>query len=168
MMLLKDGGNIQAFRDYLSAPSHPLNKYENNKKNLRKALLDNIIRQHGFEGTDKIVEEYAAGDPDLLAEIRTWIPAAGQPLTFDRIKAMCNRISDWANREIKAVENKSEDSPYLDQWQELVSACEEMEFQCMELGLDRKPVIPEQEFFQVLFGQECLRALSVHSPASRS
>lgn len=150
MMLLKDGGNIQAFRDYLSAPSHPLNKYENDKKNLRKALLDNIIRQHGFGGTDKIVEEYAAGDPDLLAEIRTWIPAAGQPLTFDRIKAMCNRISDWANREIKAVENKGEDSPYLDQWQELVSACEEMEFQCMELGLDRKPVIAEQDFIQIL------------------
>ena len=102
MMLLKDGGDIQAFRDYLSAPSHPLNKYENNKKNLRKALLDNIIRFHGFEGTDKIVEDYAAGDPALLAEIRNWIPEAGQPLTYDRIKAMCNRISDWAKWRTKA------------------------------------------------------------------
>ena len=150
MMLLKDGGDIQAFRDYLSAPSHPLNKYESNKKNLRKALLDNIIRNHGFEGTDKIVEDYAAGDPALLAEIRNWIPEADQPLTYDRIKAMCNRISNWANGAIKGIENTGEISPYQDQWQELVSACEEMIFQCVELGLDRKPVFPEQDFIQVL------------------
>ena len=159
MMLLKDGGDIQAFRDYLSAPSHPLNKYENNKKNLRKALLDSIIRNYGFEGTDKIVEDYAAGDQDLLAEIRNWIPEVDQPLTYDRIKAMCNRISDWANRAIKVVENKGEVSPYQDQWQELVSACEEMIFQCVELGLDRKPIIPEQDFIQVL------RSVSAPSPS---
>ena len=159
MMLLKDGDNIQAFRDYLSAPSHPLNKYEKNKKNLRKALLDNIIRENGFKGTDKIIEDYSAGDPALLAEIRNWIPETDQPLTYDRIKLMCNQISNWANRKIKVAESKGEVSPYQDQWQELVSACEEMVFQCVELGLDRKPTIPEQDFIQVL------RNVSAPSPS---
>lgn len=159
MMLLKDGDNIQAFRDYLSAPSHPLNKYEKNKKNLRKALLDNIIRENGFKGTDKIIEDYSAGDPALLADIRNWIPETDQPLTYDRIKLMCNQISNWANRKIKVAESKGEVSPYQDQWQELVSACEEMIFQCVELGLDRKPNIPEQDFIQIL------RNVSAPSPS---
>ena len=146
MMLLKDGDNIQAFRDYLSASSHPLNKYEKDKRNLRKALLNSIIRNHGFEETNKIINDYASGDSAILAEIRQWIPEPNQPLTYKRIEAMCNRISGWANGAIKRVENKGEDSIYLGQWQELVSACEEMKFQCKELDIDNHP----KEFIRVL------------------
>lgn len=150
MMLLKDGGDIKAYRDYLSAPSHPLDKFKKDDNNLRKALLRSVIRERGFAQFDQIIDEYAEGDTDRLASIRAWIPKPNQPLTYDRVKAMCKQISDWANGSVKVVEKRGEDSPCLDQWKELMSASEEMMFQCKELGFDRLPVIPELDFTQVL------------------
>ena len=146
MMLLKDGGDIHAFRDYLSAPSHPLKHFEKDGRSILAALLNSIISQHGFEKVDQILEDFAEGDAARLADIRQWIPEPGQPLTYARIEAMCKRISDWANRAIKGIENKGDDSIYLEQWEELASACEEMKFQCKELDIDNHP----EEFFRVL------------------
>ena len=146
MKLLKDGGDIVAFRDYLSASSHPLNQYEKDRRSLRKVLLDHVIRQRGFEGIDTIQDEFAEGDEARLAKIKEWLPEPGRPLTYDRISAMCDRISTWAKGAGKAVRDKGEDSPCLDQWQELVSLCEEMKFQCKELDIDNHP----DEFMHVL------------------
>ena len=146
MLLLKDGGDILAFRDYLTAPSHPLNRYVKNDRTLRKALLDHVIYKRGFEGVDGIVEDFADGDPSRIAEIRELLPGRGQLLTYDRIKAMCDRISTWAKQALKAVEKSGDESPYSDQWTELVSACEEMIFQCSELDVDKLP----KDFMNVL------------------
>ena len=146
MLLLKDSGDIRSFRDYLSAPSHPLNRFEKNNRNLRKALLDHVISQRGFKDVDKIVEDFADGDSARLAMIKEWIPGSGKPLTSGRIKAMCDRISVWAKSVVKVVRDKGEESPYLDQWQELVSLCEEMKFQCKELDIDNHP----ERFMHVL------------------
>ena len=146
MMLLKDGGDIQAYRDYLSAPSHPLNNYKKDNWNLRKALLSSVIRQRGFKEFEKIIADFAGGNPSLLAEIKTLLPEPGQPLTYARIEAMCNRISAWAKGVAELVEKKGEESPYLDQWYELDSACEEMKFQCKEQDIDNH----SEEFIRVL------------------
>ena len=159
MMLLKDGGDIQAYRDYLSAPSHPLNKYEKDNRNLREALLQSVVHERGFAEFDQIIEDFAGGDPACLACIRAWIPKHDQPLTYDRVKAMCKLISDWTNGAIKRAEDMGEDSPYLDQWKELVSVSEEMVFQCEELGFNQLSVIPDLDFIQVL------RAISAPSSA---
>lgn len=150
MMLLKDGGDIQAYRDYLAAPSHPLNSYKNGSKDLRSALLGSVIRERGFAKFNSIIGDFAGSDPALFAEIRALLPEPDQPLTYKRVEAMCNRISQWATGASKMIEKKGEDSIYLDQWQELASICEEMKFQCKELGFHRQPVIPEQDFSQVL------------------
>ena len=48
------------------------------------------------------------------------------------------------------VEEKGEGSISLDQWQELVSLCEEMKFQCKDLGFPRLLYITEQELIRVL------------------
>ena len=150
MMLLKDGGDIQAYRDYLTAPSHPLNNYKKDDRSLRETLLRSVISERGFKGFNQIIKDFAEGNSDLLAGIRAWIPEPGQPLTYDRVKAMCKQISDWASGSVRGVEEKGKDSPYLDQWKELVSASEEMVFQCEELGFHRLAVIPELDFIQVL------------------
>ena len=150
MMLLKDGGDIQAYRDYLSAPSHPLNHYKKDDGTLREALLRSAIHERGFAKFDQIIEDFAGGDSALLVRIRAWIPMPDQPLTYDRVKAMCQLISEWANSSVKGVEEKGKDSPYLDQWKELVSASKEMLFQCEELGFNRLAVIPDLDFIQIL------------------
>ena len=139
MLLLKDAEDIHAFRDYLSSPSHPLNEYDKDKRSLRKVLRDRVVRQRGFEGVDGIIDEFADGKEERIAKIRELVPEPGQPLTFARIKAMCDRISTWMKGAIKGVENTGTDSVYLDQWKEVVSACEEMKFQCRELDIDNHP-----------------------------
>lgn len=150
MMLLKDGGDIQAYRDYLAAPSHPLNSYKNGKTDLRSALLGSVIRERGFVKFDSIIGDFAGNDSALLSEIRALLPDPNQPLTYKRIEAMCNRISQWAAGAARMVEEKGTGSIYLDQWQELVSLCGEMKFQCKELGFHGLPTIPEQDFIRVL------------------
>ena len=150
MMLLKDGGDIQAYRDYLAAPSHPLNHYQKDDRNLRETLLRSVVKDRGFAAFDQIVKDFSEGDSSRLSSIRAWIPEPGQPLTYDRVKAMCEKISDWAKKSVKGVEEKGEDSPYLDQWKELVSASEEMKFQSKELGFPRLLCIQDQEFIRVL------------------
>ena len=150
MLLLKDGGNIQAYRDYLAAPSHPLNSYKDGNKNLRSALLGSVIRERGFVKFDSIIYDFAGSDSALVAKIKALLPEPDQPLTYERIEAMCDRISQWAAGAAKMVEEKAEGSIYLDQWQELVSLCEEMKFQCKELGFIHLQVIPEKDFIRVL------------------
>ena len=146
MMLLKDGGDIQAYRDYLAAPSHPLNHYEGDNINLRTALLRSVISQRGFEKFDAILYDFAGFDPAMNAEIRALLPEPGEPLTYKRIEAMCNRISQWAKGAAKLFEKKGEDSIYMDQWQELSSLCEEMKFQCKQQDIDNNP----GKFIQIL------------------
>jgi hypothetical protein len=149
MLLLKDAEDIIAFQDYLSAPSHPLNKFTkpgNDKLTLREALLKHVVRRHGFEGIDGIVDSFANGDKECLEKIKKWIPEPGQPLNYGRIKDWCNRLKEWADGAVRMVGNKGEDSPYLDQWRELASACDEMKFQCKELDIDNHP----ETFFSVL------------------
>jgi RecB family exonuclease len=150
MMLLKDGGDILAYRDYLAAPSHPLNRYQKDDRNLRETLLRSVVRDRGFAAFDQIIKDFAEGNSARLESILAWIPKLNQPLTYNRVKAMCEQISDWAKKSAKGVEEKGEDSPYLDQWKELVSASEEMMFQCEELGFNRLEHIPELDFIQVL------------------
>ena len=150
MMLLKDGGDIQAYRDYLAAPSHPLNHYKDGDRNLRETLLRSVIKERGFVKFASIIGDFAGNDSALLAEIRALLPEPNQPLTYKRVEAMCNRISQWATGSSKMFEKKGEDSIYLNQWQELASICEEMKFQCKELGFHRLPVISEQDFIWVL------------------
>jgi len=150
MMLLKDGGDIQAYRDYLAAPSHPLNHYRKDDGNLRETLLRSVVKDRGFAAFEKIVKAFSEGNPSRLASIRAWLPEPGQLLTYNRVKEMCEQISDWAKTAVKGVEDKGEDSPYLDQWKELVSASEEMMFQCEELGFNRQEPIPELDFIQIL------------------
>ena len=150
MLLLKDGGNIQAYRDYLASPSHPLNSYKNGNKDLRSTLLDSVIRERGFKKFDSIIYDFAGSDFALTAKIKAFLPEPGQPLTYKRIEAMCDRISQWAAGAARMVEEKGTGSIYLDQWQELISLCEEMKFQCKELGFHGLPAIPEQDFIRVL------------------
>lgn len=150
MMLLKDGGDIQAYRDYLAAPSHPLNPYKTDGKDLRSALLGSVIRERGFAKFNSIIGDFAGSDPALFAEIRALLPEPDQPLTYKRVEAMCNRISQWATGASKMVEKKVEDSIYLDQWHELASLCEEMIFQCKEFGFSQLSVIPGPDFIRVL------------------
>ena len=150
MMLLLDGGNIQAYRDYLAAPSHPLNSYKEGNKTLRSALLSSVIRERGFAKFDSIIYDFVGSDSALTAKIKAFLPEPGQPLTYKRIEAMCDQISQWAAGAAKLVEEKGEGSIYLDQWQELVSLCEEMKFQCKDLGFPRLLYITEQELIRVL------------------
>ena len=146
MMLLKDGGDIQTYRDYLSAPSHPLNYYKKDDGNLREALLRSVIRELGFAKFDQIIEDFAGSDSEKRTEIRALLPELGQPLTYKRIEAMCNRISQWAKGADKGAEKNGEDSVYMDQWQELSSICEEMKFQCKNQDIDNNP----GEFIRIL------------------
>ena len=149
MLLLKDADDIVAFRDYLSAPSHPLNKFKkpgNDKLTLREALLKQVVQKHGFEGVDKIVLDFADGNDDFLVEIQKWLPESGLPLTYDLIEDWCKRLRNWAKGAARGIEKKGKDSPYLDQWKEIASACDEMSFQCKELDIDNHPEV----FFQVL------------------
>ena len=170
MMLLKDGRDLQAMRDYLSSPSHPLNSARmqdnDNAPSLREALLRHIIRQGGFgkgknhKDFNDIIEEYAGDDTEKLDKYRSFLPAPGQKLTFSRIKEMCDRLSEWANGAIKVMDEKEEESPYDEQWCALVNYCSEMEFQCRELGFDRLPEIPANSFIQTV--------CSVYSPGAET
>lgn len=150
MMLLMDGSDIHLFRDWLSSPSHPLNAYKKDNLTLRYALLRNTVHKRGFDNVDKIVEDFSGGDADKLNEIRGWIPEYGKPLTFERVKKLCKRLSEWAKRCIKANAGSGEGSAYLEQWAALSHMCADMEFQCREQGLDLKPVIAEEDFLQIV------------------
>ena len=151
MMLLKDGGDIEAFRDYLAAPSHPLNRFKkDDKSTLRWRLLHQVIRQHGFGGVEEIMTDFAGGDSETLSAIRSWLPEQGQPLTYGRIKSLCKRLSEWALGCLHAAAASGEKSPYEGQWLAVADQCRAMEFQCRELGFDKMESIPVGAFMQAL------------------
>ena len=150
MMLLLDGSNILAFRDYLSSPCHPLNKFTKDDCSLRGRLLRSIRTTHGFEKVDAIVEEFAGGDPAVLSSICEWLPEPEAPLTYDRVCSRCRRLSAWAEGCIEASKNDAAESPYLGQWAGLAEKCSAMEFQCKKLGFDTMKTIPASDFVQVL------------------
>ena len=149
MRLLLNGGDIDAFRDYLSPPRHPLNAFKMAGRTLREALLEHVVRTHGFKGTDDLAEAFSFGDAGVLEQVRSWLPEPGGQLTYDRIKTKCRQLSDWAEGCLRAVAGGGDD-PYVAQWARLSSLCREMEFQCRQLGYDAKPVIPGNKFVQVL------------------
>lgn len=159
MMLLKDGGDLQAMRDYLSAPSHPLRKHkvpDDGKPTLQEALLDHINNTGGF-GEDRkhrtfrnIVEEYAGTDASKRDEFNRFLPAAGEKLTFGRVRKMCDKLSEWAQDTIRAADEKPEMGPFLNQWSALADYCNEMVFQCRELGYDKLPEINPDSFVQTV------------------
>ncbi len=161
MMLVKDGGDLQAMRDYLSSPSHPLNKLkptEEKGTSLREALLRHIINKGGFgENRDhksflNIVEEYAGGNHATLEKYLDFLPGPGEKLTFERVKQMCDNLAEWANGALRAAEKanatkkEQDESPYADQWKALADYCRDMELQCRELDFDKKPEIEENAF----------------------
>lgn len=150
MMLLLDGSNIQALRDYLSSPSHPLNRFTKDDHSLRGRLLRSIMTTRGFEKVDAIAEEFARGDETVLSSIREWLPEPGTPLSYDRVRSLCRRLSAWAKGCMEASKNDVADSPYLGQWASLAEKCSAMEFQCKELGFDAMKTIPASDFIQVL------------------
>lgn len=150
MMLLKDGGNIQALRDYLTAPRHPLNQFKKESKTLRQALLQSIVRQHGLKDVNCLINNFADGSEALKKDIREYLPEPGQPLTFGRISEMCRSLSQWSLCNISNASQNNVDNQYLDQWQSLAEKCHEMESQCLELGFEKLPVINESDFLQVL------------------
>lgn len=151
MMLLKDGGDVEAFRDYLAAPSHPLNRFKkDDESTLRWRLLRQVIRQHGFGGVEEIVADFAGGNAETLSAIRPWLPEQGQPLTYGRIRSLCERLSEWALGCLHATAAKGEKSPYEGQWLAVADQCQAMEFQCRELGFDKMESIPVGAFMQAL------------------
>lgn len=158
MMLVKDGNDLQAMREYLASPSHPLNKYKITEKGptLRQALLQHIVSTGGFGGNryqetfDTLVVKYAHGDPKVLDEINSYIPGPSQKLTFKRIERICNKLSSWAAGCIKAVEDKGETSLWTDQWSSLADYCREMVFQCKELGFDKLEEIKDTDLVQAV------------------
>ena len=169
MMLLKDGNDLQAMRDYLASPSHPLNAFKKQNENgpsLREALLRHIIKKGGF-GEDKnkrsfrdIVDEYANGDKARLKTICSFLPATGAKLTFERIKGMCDRLANWATGAIKKAEKDNKESPYADQWSAIAGYCGEMVCQCRELGFETLPEIAPNDFLQAV--------RSVYTPAKET
>lgn len=165
MMLVKDGGDLQAMRDYLSSPSHPLNKLkptEEKGTSLREALLRHIINKGGFgENKDHksfldIVEEYAGGNRATMEQYLSFLPGPGEKLTFKRVKQMCDNLAEWANGALRAAEKayatkkEQNESPYADQWKILADYCRDMELQCRELDFDKKPVIEDNAFIQAI------------------
>ena len=150
MMLLKDGGDIEAFRDYLVAPSHPLDRYKKQDKvNLRWRLLRQIIWKHGFEGVEEIVTDHAGDDAAMLSAIRSWLPETEQPLTYKRVRSLCKNLSNWAQGCLSSIP-KGDTHPYEGQWQAVADQCRAMEFQCRELGFDKMETIPVEAFMQAL------------------
>ena len=142
MMLLRNGDDIQAFRDYLTSPVHPLNHYKKEGRTLRDALLRKIIRQRGFEGVEDMIKEFAGGDAAVLAEIREWIPEPGKALTFERIRQMCARLLSWAKQTLAVMDE--------DQLAAVADMCRAMEFHCRQLGFDAMATIPGAAFLQAL------------------
>lgn len=142
MMLLRNGNDIQAFRDYLTSPVHPLNQYTKDDRTLKYALLRTIIRQHGFEGVEEIINEFAGGDTEVVAKIKEWIPEPGKALTFERIRQMCARLSSWAKQTMAVMDE--------DQLAAVADMCRAMEFHCKQLGFDAMATIPGEKFMQAL------------------
>ena len=159
MMLLADGHDIEALRDYLSCPSHPLDKFklEDGKNMLRKELLTHILSQGGFGENsrthvsfDSIIEKYAAGDPKVLSEIRSFLPEAGGAITFARIKALCQALSGWAGFRLDATKKKPADLSLTGQWNALIGYCQSMEFICRETGMGKRTDIGKDELLRAL------------------
>ena len=164
MMLLADAYDIEALRDYLSCPYHPLNKFEleDGKKMLRRELLSHIISQGGFGENNKthisfdgIIGKYANGDKKTLAEIRRFLPEAG-PVTFSRIQALCQALSDWAGSCLGATDGKPTDLSLTGQWSALIGYCRSLESICRETGMDKRTDIRKDELRRAL--------LSVYEP----
>ena len=159
MMLLADAHDIEALRDYLSCPYHPLNRFklEDDKKTLRKALLSHILSQGGFGENsrthlsfDGIIEQYAGGDQKVLSEIRSFLPEAGEAITFARIKALCRALSGWAASCLNVTAGKPADLSLSGQWSTLIGYCQSMEFICRETGMDKRTTIQKDELLRAL------------------
>ena len=160
MMLLADGANPDALRDYLSSPVHPLNKFKVKdgelELHLRKELLDHIVAQNGTGKShitgrtfDETIVHYAGGDAEKEKEIKELIPAAGEKLTFDRVDAMCRNLTNWCDRMLN-----TDSADFSEKWSGHIRAvensCEAMTFMLKESGLDKKTKIPENDFMNAL------------------
>ena len=159
MMLLADAHDIEALRDYLSCPYHPLNRFklEDDKKTLRKELLSHILSQGGFGENSRthlsfggIIEKYAGGDQKVLSEIRSFLPEAGGAITFARIKALCRALSGWAASCLNATAGKPADLSLTGQCNALIGYCQSMEFICRETGMDKRTNIQKDELLRAL------------------
>ena len=146
MMLLADAHDIEALRDYLSCPYHPLNAYKSSdgKSTLRRDLLFHLLSQGGFgeDGRtgcsfDDIVATYAGGNAKTLEEIRRFLPERGKPVSFGRIKALCRALSEWAASCMRAVSGKETAPALTGQWAALIGYCQSMEFICRVTGMER-------------------------------
>ncbi len=160
MMLLANGADPDAIRDYLSSPVHPLNKFKIKKGesevSLRKELLDHIVARNGTGRSratgrtfDETISYYAGGDTEKEKEIRGLIPAVGQKLTFARVGAMCRNLTDWCDRILNV---DSED--FSEKWSGHILAvrnsCEAMTFMLRESGMDKKAEIPANDFINAI------------------
>lgn len=160
MLLLANGADPDALRDYLSSPVHPLNKFKIKEGelelHLRKELLDHIVAQNGIGKShitgrtfDETIVHYAGGDAEKQKEIKELIPAAGEKLTFDRVDAMCRNLTAWCDCMLNI---DSED--FSEKWSGHIRAvrtsCEAMTFMLKESGLDKKTEIPANDFMNAL------------------
>ncbi len=159
LMLLADAYDIEAMRDYLSSPYHPLNdfKLEDGETTLRKQLLFHLISQDGFGENERthrsfqnIIDEFSKADKTINEEIRRFLPEGNKPITFARIKALCRSLSSWATGYLDVSADREMPITVTEQLRALIDFCKSMEFVCKETGFDNRSAISKEELLGAL------------------